>query len=574
MRASPRRVLRGVRRMLRRTAGATPTGPVASRRAAVRSALEEPLARPSPRDPDTRAWVVAGSWLRAGLGWQWATTVPRPGEWRADVDVLPTVLLIEVADAAVPGWSGATDELADLVRTLTERGVAAIVWETGGATTPGPEPVVRHATVVAVTDGDRQAEWRELYPEVAVEVVGAAVEPRLAVPGGPAGRRLDAGVLPVRTDQAGAGPDAELRDVAARATTDVWWVGDTASGGGSARTVTADRLGALLGKYRACLTDDSWVVAAAGATQTPVVWPGEPPAELADVVTGVGQDESTRRLLTGRIHQGELADREGLRLYRAVLGSMTIEHRTAAILSAAGLPVPPRRTPSVSAVVPTNRAHEIDNVLDNLGRQRHDRLQLVLVLHGLDVPDDDLKARAAERGVRDLTVLRADPGLTLGSCMNLGVQAAEGDYVAKMDDDNYYGEFFLTDLLTAFDHTDAGIVGKWAHYVWLRSSGAVVLRYPKAEHTYERRIQGGSMLFDGAVVRELGFSDIPRAVDSDILDRAIAAGVRIYSGDRFNYVSVRGTDRTGHTWPVEDATFLTGAGSLVFYGDPRPHVSV
>jgi hypothetical protein len=70
------------------------------------------------------------------------------------------------------------------------------------------------------------------------------------------------------------------------------------------------------------------------------------------------------------------------------------------------------------------------------------------------------------------------------------------------------------------------------------------------------------------------FSDLPRAVDTDLLDRALADGVRIYSADRFNFVSVRGADRYAHTWTVADSTFLTSTGRLVFYGDPREHVEV
>jgi hypothetical protein len=158
--------------------------------------------------------------------------------------------------------------------------------------------------------------------------------------------------------------------------------------------------------------------------------------------------------------------------------------------------------------------------------------------------------------------------------MNLGVDASSGRYVAKMDDDNFYGAHYLADLVDAFSYTDAGIIGKWCHYVWLRSSNAVVLRYPESEHRPERRIQGGSMVFDGEVVRRLRFSDIPRAVDSDILDRSIAEGVGIYSADRFNFVSIRSTDRHAHTWTVADATFMTKTGRLQFFGDPRPHVSV
>jgi hypothetical protein len=198
----------------------------------------------------------------------------------------------------------------------------------------------------------------------------------------------------------------------------------------------------------------------------------------------------------------------------------------------------------------------------------------VLVLHGLQLNSADLRAQAKELGVSDLTIVEADSSLTLGTCMNLGIDAASGAYIAKMDDDNFYGAHYLTDLLHAFDYTEAGVVGKWAHYVWLRSTDAVVLRYVAAEHTYERRVQGGSMVIEGDLARRLKFADLPRAVDSDLLDRAIAEGVKIYSADRFNFVSVRGTDRQAHTWKVADNTFMTGTGRLVFYGDPRPHADV
>jgi Glycosyl transferase family 2 len=209
-----------------------------------------------------------------------------------------------------------------------------------------------------------------------------------------------------------------------------------------------------------------------------------------------------------------------------------------------------------------------------VGRQVDVDVELLLVLHGLSLDHSEIVARARHHGVETIRIIEAEAGRTLGACLNLGVDAAGGGYIAKMDDDNFYGRHYLKDLVRAFDFTDAGIVGKWAHYVWLRASGAVMLRYPDAEHTYERRVQGGSMLLDGDLVRGLRFADLPHGVDSDILDRAMADGVRIYSGDRFNFVSVRGTDRNAHTWAVSDATFMTASGRLMFYGDPRVHVDV
>ena len=131
-----------------------------------------------------------------------------------------------------------------------------------------------------------------------------------------------------------------------------------------------------------------------------------------------GDAAAFRGEIVARLHQTELRDREALVQHRAVLAGHTYGHRVDELLTAIG-GTPPARDRSVSAIVPTNRAHEIDRVLANLGRQAHDDVELVLVLHGLDLHEADLRARAAEHGVRHLTVVAADSTLTLGACLNL-----------------------------------------------------------------------------------------------------------------------------------------------------------
>jgi hypothetical protein len=79
-----------------------------------------------------------------------------------------------------------------------------------------------------------------------------------------------------------------------------------------------------------------------------------------------------------------------------------------------------------------------------------------------------------------------------------------------------YSRHCLTDLATAFDYTDAGIVGTWAHYAWLRATGAVVLRCAYAEDLPERLVQGGSIVMTCDVAHELPIGDPPRAVDTPI----------------------------------------------------------
>src|SRR5690606_6476533 len=163
---------------------------------------------------------------------------------------------------------------------------------------------------------------------------------------------------------------------------------------------------------------------------------------------------------------------EALRLHRAVLAGHTYDHRARSILGALGKTTE-RPSRSVSAVAPTNRAHEIGNIFDNMARQAYPELELVLVLHGLDVDDAELQAQAADKGFNNLTIVHAGNLLTLGMCIKRGIDAASRAHIAQIDDDNYCGKRYLPDLLAAFDYTDARVVGKWGHYGWLRSTDAV-----------------------------------------------------------------------------------------------------
>lgn len=230
--------------------------------------------------------------------------------------------------------------------------------------------------------------------------------------------------------------------------------------------------------------------------------------------------------------------------------------------------------PAVSMLVSTNRPDKVENVLGFAARQTGVAGELVLVSHGF-TPDAAALARVkAESPHLSIVSVPADASLTLGACLNLGIDAAGGDWIVKMDDDNFYGANFLADLERDARLSGAAITGKLAHYVHLESNGALILRFPYEEHEFARIIQGGTMFLEGEFARSTRFSDLPRAVDTDLLNRCREQGRSIYSSDRYNFLSVRMSDRLAHTWKVSDASLMTGSGELQFFGDARAHVEV
>jgi hypothetical protein len=294
---------------------------------------------------------------------------------------------------------------------------------------------------------------------------------------------------------------------------------------------------------------------------------------FGDDLTVVTDAEQTRAELSVLLRHDDFRERRALRAHRRVFDEHLYEHRVGTVLETVGLPVT-SAVPPVTVVVPTNRPAQLDNVFEFVGRQLHERIQLVLVSHGFDIAKADLTRRAKEAGIDELVVRTADYAGTLGACMNLGLDAADGEFVAKMDDDNWYGPHYLRDLVRAFSYTDAEVVGKWAHLVHLQRSGATLLRFPEAEHRYVKLVQGGTIVVSRSLAQQLRFDDLPRRVDTTFLEKVTAAGGKVYSSDRFNFVSIRRANADGHTWKITEEQMLARRANLLFYGEPYTHAEI
>ena len=199
--------------------------------------------------------------------------------------------------------------------------------------------------------------------------------------------------------------------------------------------------------------------------------------------------------------------------------------------------------PEVSVVLATRRPHQLDFALRQVDRQRGVDAELVLVCHGFSVDEELVRRRL--RG-KPFAVVEAPESLPFGDVLNAGVRAAGRDLLVKMDDDDWYGPDFLSDLLWARHYSGADLVGMTPDFVYLEELDTTLRRRDDSERA-AKFVAGGTMLLERGFLAALGgFRPVTRFVDAQLLAATHAAGGVVYRTHGLGYTYRR--SRQGHTW--------------------------
>jgi spore maturation protein CgeB len=291
-------------------------------------------------------------------------------------------------------------------------------------------------------------------------------------------------------------------------------------------------------------------------------------------VVQVRTQEETRAalrfLLAGEGYRARLA-RLAL---RTVMRHHTTSHRVDEVLKRVGLVehVIDAR-PLVSAVAPSNRPHLVERTIATVASQTYSPIELLVVAHGYQPEQSRLLEHAESLGLTKVSFMTVDADLPLGEILNRGFASTNGDYVWKVDDDDFYGPEFLYDLMEAFSYTDAQVVGKSAHFAYLEAADMTILRNRMEEHSYVDVVHGGTMVSSRPVLESASFPPIPQGSDTGFLKSVSASGARIYGADRFNFAYVRHADPSMHTWRVDDSRILVN-GEYAFAGFPKDQIAL
>jgi hypothetical protein len=207
--------------------------------------------------------------------------------------------------------------------------------------------------------------------------------------------------------------------------------------------------------------------------------------------------------------------------------------------------MPVQASAGVTVVCVTNRPSRLSEALANYQRQNYQHKTLLLVTNS--VAFDPATVRAQVANLERATVLHVDERATLGECLNLAIERTSTQYLAKFDDDDWYGGEYLSDMMLAHRLADAGIVGKKSYFAWLEELSLCVLRFPGHEYMYTSHVSGGTFVIDLSRTGRTRFPALSIGEDTAFLEAWQREGGSIFSADRFNYLQVRGAH---NTWRV------------------------
>ena len=286
------------------------------------------------------------------------------------------------------------------------------------------------------------------------------------------------------------------------------------------------------------------------ATATPITLVGE--AEEVGLVVSSEEERAAleRSLLRSEVLGARLAHKR----MRRALRSSSITPHVETWLKADLDPLP-----RIDVMVATRRPERLEAIFDNLARQTYPNIGLWLVAHGIEVDKGRADELAAEANVFLGDVLHLDESVILGEVFNIGFGETESAIVAKMDDDDFYGDEYLWDLYTALDFSGADVAGKWAHYVYLEGLDTMIYRFERHEHRFTDVVAISTLLMRREVLEAERFPAMPWGSGSVFLRALGSQGGRVFAADRWNYVYLRKRNGDGNTFPVSDLDLLSNS---------------
>jgi hypothetical protein len=228
-----------------------------------------------------------------------------------------------------------------------------------------------------------------------------------------------------------------------------------------------------------------------------------------------------------------------------------------------------REPEKISAILSTMRQEHMNQALHNFAKQTYPNKELVILLHGDGFDRQKIEDEANKLGIT-YKIIEKPKSSIFGSNLNVALDATTGDLVTKMDDDDFYGENHLLDLLAAYRYSRADMVGKWANWVYIKSKDITTSWVVENQETITHHLPGATFMANREFLCKSRFGIVNRAIDSELYRRVEARGAMLYSTHSYNYVRNR---HGAHTYTASDEEFMSRCSEPTFKGFDKDRTS-
>ncbi|MEY8304344.1 glycosyltransferase [Anaerosalibacter bizertensis] len=207
----------------------------------------------------------------------------------------------------------------------------------------------------------------------------------------------------------------------------------------------------------------------------------------------------------------------------------------------------------VSIISCTNKKGFMENILNNYNRQTHEKKELIIILNNNNLKIDLWKK--ATQKYKNINIYQLDEKISLGQCLNYGVEKSSYDIIAKFDDDDYYGPLYTSDSLKAFKFTEADLIGKSTTFVFFQDEKILALKNINKDNRYVYRVEGATMFFKKSLLNTISFRNKNLGEDMYFCKDCINKGFKTYSTNKFHYLYIRNSN-WNHTWSIKNKDLL------------------
>ncbi|MBS4067191.1 MAG: glycosyltransferase [Sulfurimonas sp.] len=228
----------------------------------------------------------------------------------------------------------------------------------------------------------------------------------------------------------------------------------------------------------------------------------------------------------------------------------------------------PIAEPMVSFVMPTIRFDLIADAIRSYDKFKYKNKELVVAVNNdAIVLADCLKMVRDRSDIRFLHVPQSEP---VGRCLNVAIEAAHGDFIAKIDDDDVYGPDYLLGFIHALRSVAFDLAGKVPAFWYEEDENSLLIKREFWKyHSCYKHLMGGTFFFRHDGVNR--YDETVRGyADLEMQERMHTDGKILLSVDCFDYVHVR---RGGghHTWKLTSddirlATYFISVDKRFFQG--------